>query len=250
LTLQTLAALLLAHMLGDFVLQTAGMVRAKRSPAILIAHGAIHAALAWTALGWTPQIAPVALVALGHLAVDAVKTHLLRPGFASFVGDQAAHAALIAVASLLWPGAYAAGLWAGLPDRLSGGAIGPLFVHLPAAMAVAAGLLAATRMGGFGIGMFMQTLPPLHAPGASLPSGGAMIGLLERTLIFLFVLTGEPNAIGFLIAAKSILRFGEVQQDRQAAEYVIIGTLASFAWALVAAVLTLHALGALTAPTL
>lgn len=70
--------------------------------------------------------------------------------------------------------------------------------------------------------------------------GGRVIGYYERLLIFLFVLAEAPTAIGFLVAAKSILRFGDIRdgKDRKAAEYVIIGTLMSFAYALVVAYLT------------
>ena len=72
-----------------------------------------------------------------------------------------------------------------------------------------------------------------------------MIGLLERGLIFALVLLGQPEGVGLLIAAKSILRFGAVKDDRALSEYVIIGTLASFGWALVAAYATVAALTAL-----
>ncbi len=60
--------------------------------------------------------------------------------------------------------------------------------------------------------------------------GGTVIGRLERLLIYLFVLSGELGAVGFLVAAKSIFRFGELtnQQNRLEAEYIIIGTLMSF----------------------
>ncbi|MGL4513658.1 MAG: hypothetical protein ACRCT8_11265 [Lacipirellulaceae bacterium] len=63
------------------------------------------------------------------------------------------------------------------------------------------------------------------------PGGGAMIGRLERLLIYLFVMAGEPGAIGFLIAAKSVFRFGELSDkaNRLEAEYITIGTLMSFA---------------------
>lgn len=63
--------------------------------------------------------------------------------------------------------------------------------------------------------------------------GGRIIGLAERLLIYVFVLAGAPSAIGFLVTAKSLFRFGEVtgDQQRQHAEYVIIGTLVSFAYA-------------------
>jgi hypothetical protein len=74
--------------------------------------------------------------------------------------------------------------------------------------------------------------------------GGRMIGRLERLLVFLFVIVGAPTAIGVLVAAKSILRFGEIKDSdsRKAAEYIIIGTLMSFGFALVASYLTRFAI--------
>ena len=68
--------------------------------------------------------------------------------------------------------------------------------------------------------------------GAGLPKGGATIGFLERGLIYILVVGGQPASIGFLIAAKSILRFGVIDENRAVSEYVIIGTLASFGWAI------------------
>lgn len=68
---------------------------------------------------------------------------------------------------------------------------------------------------------------------SGLIAGGRMIGYCERLLIYVFVLANAPTEIGFLVTAKSIFRFGEVtgQAKRQHAEYVIIGTLVSFAYA-------------------
>ncbi|HSR12956.1 MAG TPA: hypothetical protein VLS90_16040, partial [Thermodesulfobacteriota bacterium] len=76
-------------------------------------------------------------------------------------------------------------------------------------------------------------------------NGGKIIGYLERALIFFFILTGQPGSIGFLIAAKSILRFGEVKdrQNRLEAEYIIIGTLMSFGYGMLTAYLTQFFLG-------
>ena len=67
-----------------------------------------------------------------------------------------------------------------------------------------------------------------------------MIGQWERALIFLFVCSGQFGSIGFLVAAKSIFRFGELKDrdNRMEAEYITIGTLMSFGWALVSAYLT------------
>jgi hypothetical protein len=71
-------------------------------------------------------------------------------------------------------------------------------------------------------------------------------------MILMLLLANQPDGIGLLIAAKSILRFNELARpgkdpasDRRASEYVIIGTLASFAWAIATAWATAAALRAL-----
>lgn len=55
---------------------------------------------------------------------------------------------------------------------------------------------------------------------------GRVIGLLERSLIYFFILTGQYGAIGFTLAAKGFTRFKELE-DRGFAEYVLVGTLLS-----------------------
>ena len=63
-----------------------------------------------------------------------------------------------------------------------------------------------------------------------LPNAGKLIGNVERLLSLLFVLLGQYEAVGFIIAAKSILRFAE--GDKAKSEYVLIGTLLSFSIAI------------------
>ena len=65
----------------------------------------------------------------------------------------------------------------------------------------------------------------------SLSEAGKWIGVFERILVLTFVLYNHFEGIGFLIAAKSILRFNDIKGDhmRKEAEYVLIGTLMSFA---------------------
>ena len=63
---------------------------------------------------------------------------------------------------------------------------------------------------------------------------------LERALVFLFIMMDQPAAVGFLITAKSIFRFGDIREHRQMmlAEYIIIGTLMSFAYGIFLSYLT------------
>src|SRR5690606_34484568 len=64
----------------------------------------------------------------------------------------------------------------------------------------------------------------------SLNNAGKYIGILERLFVFTFVVTGNWEAIGFLLAAKSVFRFGDLKEskDRKLTEYILIGTLLSF----------------------
>ena len=84
---------------------------------------------------------------------------------------------------------------------------------------------------------------PTRAPQPRTPPAriGATIGVLERLLIVMFVLTGQLAAIGFVIAAKTLARFKQLD-DRGFAEYYLLGTLASVSVALGTALLAAAAL--------
>ena len=60
---------------------------------------------------------------------------------------------------------------------------------------------------------------------------GRIIGILERLLIYFFIIHNQLAAIGFILAAKSFARFKELD-NRNFAEYVLIGTLLSASLAL------------------
>jgi hypothetical protein len=67
-------------------------------------------------------------------------------------------------------------------------------------------------------------------PPALANRAGRWIGVLERLLIYVLVLTGSAAAAGLVVAAKSILRFPEISGKPAAIdpEYVLIGSLASW----------------------
>jgi len=69
-----------------------------------------------------------------------------------------------------------------------------------------------------------------------LPRAGKMVGMLERGIILTFGLLGEFGAISFVFVAKSMARF-KLLEKRPFAEYYLIGTLASFFFSLIVAIL-------------
>lgn len=59
------------------------------------------------------------------------------------------------------------------------------------------------------------------------PNAGALIGILERALILLFLSVGQYSAIGFVLTAKSIARYNKMADDPTFSEYYLLGTLLS-----------------------
>ncbi len=222
--------LLCAHCVGDFAFQTDWIIRHKTRWQILLLHAGIHGTLGYLLLQiWDLWQLPVFLTAI-HYLIDRVKLHF-PPSPRAFVLDQLAHAA-----SLL----FLAGAVSEMELGQSFSAAGWNFIVL------AGGGSAVVLGSGFFIGEIARNLMD-HNSGLAdklskgLTDGGKRIGQLERTLIFLLILINQPAGIGFLVAAKSVLRFKEAE-DQALAEYILIGTLWSFSLAIAISWLTTRAL--------
>ena len=253
LDLKLALALVTAHLLADFVLQSDKDVQNKKKPVVLGKHALIVAALSYLLAGnWQAWHVP-ALIGLTHFLIDRVKAGLKQNGLGVFLLDQAAH--LLVIAAVVWLSSTqfpVTSEWVKLWDAA-----------FTRALVVVSGLILTTHVGGVVVGIAVRpylgdlTKPPgqenksIIAPSneaqRGLMKGGRLIGQLERGLIFFLVMIGKPEAVAFLIAAKSIFRFGELKdrENRAEAEYITIGTLMSFTWGLVAAWATWRVFGLL-----
>lgn len=230
LTIELLIALVTAHLLADFVFQTTHMVLNKHRPLIMLMHGLHVFPLPALFSGGAMMLSLG--IALSHVAIDLVKVHLAPDTLLTYLVDQGAHFAVLLMAVMWLPDAVLAHWWP------------PLSTDMIQIALVLSGFITATMAGGVAVGHLMARFKSEAQP-EGLEYAGRMIGLMERGLIFLMVMIGEPSGIGFLIAAKSILRFDTVSRDQKMSEYVIIGTLASFGWALAASFATMATLRAL-----
>lgn len=110
------------------------------------------------------------------------------------------------------------------PDE---GSVGNSLIEIsPAWILYALGYLICLRPANEWIREFLVVNGVMVRSDGELEKAGRLIGSLERILVITFVLIGQFSAIGFLIAAKSILRFKEA--DAPKTEYVWIGTMLSF----------------------
>ena len=58
-------------------------------------------------------------------------------------------------------------------------------------------------------------------------NAGKMIGYLERVIVFFFLLYHQYGSIAFILTAKSVARFKEIEQNKLRASDYLIGTLLS-----------------------
>jgi hypothetical protein len=242
--LETFLALLTAHLVSDFVLQWDAMVSRKRELRVLLTHVAIVGASAIILLGarTIPGAIAVTTIIATHLAIDYVKVRS-KDNLLAFTADQVAHIAIVAAIAIVFPKLAAEGFWSLLPGDWQAVYYG-LLVYL-------SGLIVAVPLGGIVIKKLINPLVPPALPAApakgkskpaatdpvSLPNIGRYIGWLERALTVAFIAAKQPEGVGFLLAAKSVLRIGDLKDEHQRshAEYIIIGTFLSFGWAIVSA---------------
>jgi len=218
--------LLLAHLLGDFIWQPNAWVADKETKKhksiYLYLHILLHGLLAGI-LVWEIRFIPYAiLIAVSHGIIDLIKLNFQKSNTKRtwFIADQIAHILVLIAVVLLYQNNPINFVW--FDNRFWILITGFLFITKPTSI-------------------FVKTIISIWSPESpnshqddSLASAGNYIGILERLFVFGFILTGHFEAIGFLLAAKSIFRFGDLKEakDRKLTEYVLIGTLISFGTAI------------------
>jgi len=222
-----LIKLIIAHLFGDFFLQPTSWVKDKELKKLksgkLYWHILIHVALILI-IFWSFDAWEIALsVGVLHLVIDAFKSIFQTNKNARilFFVDQALHFGSLV---LMWHIFYKGKLDISFINETKSWVLlsGVLFLTLPTSIIMKV--------------IIAKWLPESDDESPkSLQNAGKYIGILERVLIFVFILTNHFEAVGFLLAAKSIFRFGDLKEahDLKLTEYVLIGTLLSFGIAIV-----------------
>ncbi|CAH0529768.1 DUF3307 domain-containing protein [Vibrio hippocampi] len=219
---------LMIHIICDFYLQPNQWVEAKKKYTYrsteLYFHSLLHGIALLVpaiALGidWRSTACLVAIIAISHFIIDLWKVRA-RNGdkFSYFIIDQTLHISVLAVIAF---------------HMADGVTIDTVLQHekfSDGVMVVFAYLLI-LKPTSILIGSVLRKYPISgeDTDNSGLIAGGELIGYLERVLILTFTLVGSYAAVGFVLAAKSIFRFGELNKsdDRSMTEYVLIGSLVS-----------------------
>jgi hypothetical protein len=228
--------LLLAHIITDFALQSEELITQKqqkkaRAP-FLYVHASIAGILTYLIVqDWNMWLIPI-IISVSHFFIDLWKLHQKSDSLGYFLVDQLLHLLVLL------------GAWLYLTENIS--EIIPFIASIftsPKILTLILGYLLVIFPIGFIIGKATQRWQEEIAgdEGAfpSLKKAGRYIGIFERILVLTFILTNNFSAIGFLIAAKSILRFSDKAKSgaRKQTEYVLIGTLMSFSLTIIVGLL-------------
>lgn len=241
--------MLVTHIVGDFYLQCQTMSNIKICYGIksmlLWLHALLMGVLAWLAW-WQLDAWWVAIVGfVTHLMIDWAKSYMQvrlkifevsgnvvdkgrnnRYDVYIFLIDQLLHIGILWMIACI--GSHMYSDWCNI-DWLQN-----LWIEHPMRIKIVLAIFLASKPSNILILLIMNSckINMDNNNHGNFHSGG-IIGIAERSLMILFVVLGQYEAIGFLVAAKSILRFGESNSGDEKSEYVLTGTLLSLIIALV-----------------
>ncbi|GGW40653.1 DUF3307 domain-containing protein [Arenibacter certesii] len=222
--------LLLAHLIGDFMLQPNRWVVHKEvnkiTSSYLYLHTLIHFGLVmlllWDLNLWRWAV----LIAVSHYLIDLGKLYA-NPYFKNkaipFFIDQLFHIAVL----------YSCAYYSNFMEHT-----------LSLIKEIDWALVTAVVFVGFPSSIVMAKLlggmsDKIELDHKSLPNAGKYIGIIERLFVLTFIILGRWEAIGLLITAKSVFRFNDLKESnsRKLTEYILIGTLLSFGLAIITGLL-------------
>lgn len=224
--------LLLAHLIGDFILQPTSWVEHKEKKVYrskyLYLHTFLHGVLAFIFIGEIDFLGYAVVLALLHGFIDFLKLNYQKNKTKRnwFIIDQALHLSVLIAITFSY----------------NQEKIDFYFMDNQIWIMITA-LVLLTKPTSIIIKTIISIWTPeskIDKSDDSLQNAGNYIGILERLFVFYFVISGHYEAVGFLLAAKSIFRFGDLKEakDRKLTEYVLIGTLLSFGIAFLIGLLT------------
>lgn len=219
---------LAVHFFADFVLQTKKLIQNKRhhkaASWFLYVHCLIHAGLIYLFLPNKSLWQIPVIIFVTHYIIDLWKLYQ-KENALTFFADQLLHIIVIIVVWLIW---YQPVNWINTHIKSLLGnynfwliATAYLITVFPLAFIL-----------GYATQRWRKDIEQkVNRSETSLSEAGKWIGIFERILVLTFVIVNHYEGIGFLIAAKSILRYNDIKSDimRKEAEYILIGTLMSFA---------------------
>lgn len=219
----------IAHLFLDYFFQTDLLAKRKNvlgfNSRFLYWHFLLCFILSWLFSMHLHFIWGALVISITHFLIDGFKHRLNANkyfGRYSFFIDQGLHLVILAIVVLLFD------KWNGIdPDKFS-------WINLKVLLVITGYLVCLKPANIFIKEVFSATNIQVSSDN-EMPNAGKVIGVLERILTLTLIIVLQFQAVGFLIAAKSILRYRN--EETLKTEYVLIGTMLSFGIAVIAGII-------------
>jgi len=231
LNIDLLLKILVAHFFSDFVLQPTKWAAEKDKHGFKSWHLYVHVIITAATLFiflWDFKLWGLVLViSLLHFVIDLVKSSIHRTNIWIFVTDQLIHLIIIIAVWLVYTNQSEKFFY-----LISSYINNPKFWWLFLAYILLT--IPTSVLIGKMTNKWNNELAGSNKT-KGLENAGKWIGIIERVLIFTFIIVNQLSVIGFLLAAKSVFRFGDLKDssDQKKTEYIIIGTFISFLLAII-----------------
>lgn len=222
-------SLLMAHIIGDFYLQSDKYCQQKEKEKtkswFLYIHSLIIGALSFLFVGTCALWLYALIITISHLLIDIIKVYCFPKGLWPFVADQLVHVAILAIVSFHFHH----------KNKLPIETLDQSCTYSISLLILA--VLLCMKPTNILIKLILKRFEfEENAIPKEMKNAGALIGGLERILTIIFVLVGQYGGIGFIITAKSLLRFKDT--DTAKTEYVLAGTFLSFVIGMICGLMT------------
>lgn len=236
----------LTHILGDFYFQTEKLAAEKEKKF----RGVVKHSLEYTIVSLviallTPHIDMVIAVfiaSVAHFVIDSTKYVLIRKrvvknGWNIFWMDQAAHLVSIVIVAIFldkYNFIINTGFLSIVANYVS--------VDLDKTLRWALVLLVLHKPSNIMIQKFLTEYKPISGGEdmnaiIATKNAGIVIGTIERIIMIILIHLGQFSALGLVLTAKSITRYNKIANEKDFAEYYLLGTLLSFLCVLFTSVL-------------
>jgi len=212
----------LSHILTDFIFQTDKWVDDKICNGVKSKYLGLHIFLtfifSWLLSFQTLFIFASVVISVLHFLFDVIKNKLNKKyGKYIFFIDQFLHLVVLSVCTFLYTNIFGIHTWF-------------QYNFSTYYLLIITGYILCLKPSNIIIREILNLYDIKVDKSGDILNAGKLIGVSERIISLTFILYGVPEAVGFVLAGKSILRFNDSETSKT--EYVLIGTLLSFSIAI------------------
>lgn len=233
---EILMILLFAHILSDFYFQTESMAEKKENSfKYIVIHSIVYGLITSITVKLICknfQNKYLWIIIISHFIIDAVKFFLKKNRVIKkyekyiFIIDQAIHIAILMIVTYFMVksnNSYRYNLV--IQDMLN-----VMGISIQSIIILLVQILLVHKPANIFIVNIMQSYKPIDKENDSSENtkkAGRVIGTLERIIMLFFLLIKQYSSVGLVLTAKSIARYNKISEDKEFAEYYLLGTLLS-----------------------